>query len=46
MKSCSQFAYEQVSDAQNWQEGDKGIRSEVPSIKTPRWSKEVKMDKN
>lgn len=33
MKSCSQPACEQVSDAQNRQEGDKSIRFEIPSIK-------------
>lgn len=36
MKSYSQPAYEQVSDAQNWQEGDKSIQLEIPSIKKPR----------
>lgn len=35
-KSCSQFVYEQVSDAQNWQDGDKNIRFEIPSIQKPR----------
>lgn len=34
MKSCSQPAYEQVSDAQNGQEGDKSLRFKIPSIKT------------
>lgn len=33
MKSCSQPAYEQVSDAQNGQEGDKSLRFKIPSIK-------------
>lgn len=36
MKSCFQPACEQVSDAQNWQEGDKSIKFEIPSIKKPR----------
>lgn len=34
MKSCSQPAYEQASDAQNGQEGDKSLRFKIPSIKT------------
>lgn len=33
MKSCSQPTYEQVSDAQNGQKGDKGLRFKIPSIK-------------
>lgn len=33
MKSCSQPAYEQVSDAQNGQEGNKSLRFKIPSIK-------------
>ena len=33
MKSCSQPAYEQVSDAQNGQERDKSLRFKIPSIK-------------
>lgn len=45
MKSRSQPAYEQVSDAQNWQEGDKSIKFEIPSIKKPRRRNELKIDK-
>lgn len=33
MKSCSQPAYEQVSDAQNGQEGDKSLRFKIPPLK-------------
>ena len=33
MKSCSQPAYEQVSDAQNGQERDKSLMFKIPSIK-------------
>lgn len=36
MKNRSQLAYEQVSDAQNWQEGDRNIRFKNPSFKKPR----------
>lgn len=36
MKNRSQLAYEQVSDAQNWQEGDRSIRFKIPSFKKPR----------
>lgn len=34
MKSCSQPAYEQVSDAQRWTGEDKSLRFKIPSIKT------------
>lgn len=48
MKSCSQPACEQVSDAQNRQEGDKSIRFEIPSIKNQdegRRKKDKKQDR-